>query len=398
MTKVHDSARQVSYLQQCLSHDKKPLGFLLGAGCPMAVKVGEAKDQPLIPDIAGITAYVRRELSECDVFGPILRLVDKHYSKQGVTSPTIEDILTHVRALRVVAQGPYTTRLADFDTKICDLIQEVVDKSLPDTRTPYHRLASWSEAVARTTPVEVFSTNYDLLMEQAFEDCRKPYFDGFAGARKPYFDIHAMEEDGLPPRWARLWKIHGSINWYQDDHHRVFRSSAAENGVRRVIHPSHLKYEQSRRMPYLAMMDRLRNFLKQPASALILCGYSFRDDHVNEVIVQGLRSTPTAIAFALLYGDLASYPKAILLGGEQTNLLLLARNEAMIGGQVAPWTHDENNWSEGESHHDSGNGTSTTAGGTLTGFPLGDFALFGEFLHGFDANRVVTATGATVAT
>jgi hypothetical protein len=42
-------------------------------------------------------------------------------------------------------------------------------------------------------------------------------------------------------------------------------------------------------MPYLAMLDRLRAFLKQPAGVLIIAGFSFGDDHLNEIIVQGLQ-------------------------------------------------------------------------------------------------------------
>jgi hypothetical protein len=174
-------------------------------------------------------------------------------------------------------------------------------------------------------------------MEQAFEDRRVPYFDGFAGSRKPFFDIRAMEEDKLPERWARLWKLHGSINWYQDTAKGVLRGAANEMGLKRVIHPSHLKYEESRRMPYLAMIDRLRAFLKQPSVALVLCGYSFRDDHINEVIIQGLQGTQTAIAFALLFGNLGSYPKAVKLALDRSNLSLLARDGAVISGREATW-------------------------------------------------------------
>ncbi len=47
MNQPHDPLRQVNYLQQCLSNDKKPLGLFLGAGCPVAVKSGDGK--PLIP-------------------------------------------------------------------------------------------------------------------------------------------------------------------------------------------------------------------------------------------------------------------------------------------------------------------------------------------------------------
>ena len=44
-----------------------------------------------------------------------------------------------------------------------------------------------------------------------------------------------------------------------------------------LIYPSHLKYEQSRKMPYLAMIDQLNRFIRQPNSLLIVSGYSFND-------------------------------------------------------------------------------------------------------------------------
>jgi hypothetical protein len=241
----------------------------------------------------------------------------------------------------------------------------------------------WIDATVRARPVEVFTTNYDLLMEEAFEDCRVPYFDGFAGSRRPFFDIRAMEEDLLPDRWARLWKLHGSINWYQDTTRGVLRGAANdETCLRRVIHPSHLKYEESRRLPYLAMIDRLRAFLKQPSSALFLCGYSFRDDHINEVIMQGLQGTQTAIAFALLFSSLGGYPKAKKLALQRSNLSLLARDGAIVCGA-------EGGWSEKEAETtSSSNMVGVTwlpvdgkEGKCTAEWGMGDFLVFGEFLH-----------------
>ena len=54
-----------------------------------------------------------------------------------------------------------------------------------------------------------------------------------------------------------------------------FRGTTSEEGQRRVIHPSHLKYQESRRMPYLAMVDRLREFLRVPTAALIFAAIPF---------------------------------------------------------------------------------------------------------------------------
>lgn len=389
MSHVHEPLKQIDYLRQCLSSDKKPLGLFLGAGCPMAIKTGEAKNTPLIPDIAGMTEIVRAKLSKDESCVSLLKILEEHFSKDGRETPNVEDMLGHIRALRVVAGKEGARGLKDIDldrldSTICQIIQELADQTLPNMGTPYHHVALWTDATGREKPIEIFTTNYDLLMEQAFEDCRVPYFDGFAGSRKPFFDIRAMEGDQLPSRWARFWKLHGSINWYQDPTKGVLRGASNESGLKRVIHPSHLKYEESRRMPYLAMIDRLRAFLKQPSSALVLCGYSFRDDHINEVIVQGLQGTQTAIGFSLLFGEISKYAKAIKLASERPNLTLLAEDGAIVSGREAKW-HDKEQESVETDHRgwitwvpvDPTNDKSRQ----VARFHLGDFEIFGKFMN-----------------
>lgn len=356
----------------------------------MAVKVGVDGKSPVIPDIAGITKLIRSELVNCKDCGPLLSAIDEHFKKDGRNNTTVEDILTHIRALRAVAgkdevRGFSAEKLDLLDDRICQLIHEVVNKTLPNNETPYHRIASWVDAIRRENPVEVFTTNYDLLMEQALEDFRVPYFDGFAGVRKPFFDLRAMEEDMLPPRWARLWKLHGSINWYQVPDKGVFRGTTqSEGGSKRVIHPSHLKYQESRRMPYLAMIDRLRAFLKQPTATLILCGYSFRDEHINEVILQGLEYTQTVVAFALLFEVIENCPQAVALACNRSNLSILARDGAVISGQRSKWPEKDDEFVS----TDNGkwvkwmpvDGTNENSKRRAE-FTLGDFAIFGQFMQ-----------------
>lgn len=59
--------------------------------------------------------------------------------------------------------------LTDLDEQICKAISVEVDKLLPNLETPYHGLAAWAKALKRDKPVHIFTTNYDLLMEQALE-------------------------------------------------------------------------------------------------------------------------------------------------------------------------------------------------------------------------------------
>lgn len=62
MNNEHEIFRQVGYIQQTLSQDKKPIGVFIAAGCPLSVRVNERDEagkkvtDPLIPDVAGLTA------------------------------------------------------------------------------------------------------------------------------------------------------------------------------------------------------------------------------------------------------------------------------------------------------------------------------------------------------
>jgi hypothetical protein len=68
-----------------------------------------------------------------------------------------------------------------------------------------------------------------------------------------------------------------------------------------LIYPSILKYDESRKQPYVALGDRLTNFLKESDTILIICGYSFGDEHINERIISALESNPLTHVYVLYY-------------------------------------------------------------------------------------------------
>jgi hypothetical protein len=356
-----------------------------------------ADTAPLIPDIAGLTRIIKVELKGNDKyrasFEAILRRLDDDVPGNRVT---IEDILSHIRSLQdVIREGSIDgldkTILAALDQAICDITTKEVKVTLPNARTAYHQLATWIGGVPRAHAVELFTPNYDLLLEQGLEAGQIPYFDGFVGSNQAFFDLTSMEAEGkdaLPDRWARLWKLHGSVNWWRvavtqqqkgnadkdKEEFEVVRGEKPDNAVQQMIYPSHLKYDQSRRMPYLAMLDRLRSFLSRGQAVLVTCGYSFLDQHLNEVILQGLRSNPTAMCFGLLHSKKSDYPTAIDKAKNRPNLSLFAKDGAVLGTSERDWHHEERTG-------DPLNGLSvkkSTAGNCE--FVLGDFRKLGEFL------------------
>jgi len=314
---------------------------------------------------------------------PAFAVVEEHLKNDGHKTINVETQLSFIRGLRAIG-GSGNVRdlavkdLASLEEEICRYISERVERALPKDENPYSHMAAWIGSTNRSEPVEVFTTNYDLLSEQALERFRIPYFDGFCGSKNAFLDSHSIDHDELPPRWARLWKLHGSINWGLDDANQVFRGTTPIN--RCIIHPSHLKYDESRRMPYLAMIDRLRAFIRKSSSVLIVCGYSFRDEHLNACLLESLTGSPKSAVFGLLHGDLSNYPEAAKISARAGNLSLLARDGAVVGTHRGKWDSrdpgDTGIWSGAVDLIADPAGSA----GKLAAFRLGDFARLGQFL------------------
>ncbi len=384
---IHDAAQQAGYLRQILEDNKLRIGCFLGAGCPLGIydAMGE-KSIVLIPAVVELTKRVAVGLEAYDTASGGTSAFKKAWDslcaeckQPDGADPTVEDVLTELRTLtnrrgNTAVLGLTKKNLNDLDINICTLIVKEMTKSLPEYRTSYNRFASWIGGRQGIYPVEIFTPNYDLLFEQAFEQHPLPHFDGFVGSREPWFDLASIEHDSIPDRWARLWKLHGSINWEKIEEMvngtsltRIVRVAREATAGKVMIHPSHLKYDQSRRMPYLAMMDQLRTFFRddavkksrtdkkeEDAPRLMVCGYSFLDDHLNEVLLDGLRGNRNAHCFALMYSKLSEHPRAVEYAEKQGNLTVLARDGAVIGTRSGlyrlgssggdehlPWLHEE---------------------------------------------------------
>ena len=382
---VHCPYRRTTDLLQRLSPNKMRIGFFIGAGCSCAVQGADGK--PLIPDIAGLTKQVKDSLDKNDKLREVGQMAWDRVVARGIPTPTVEDVLSHIRTLKTLCgtgeiDNFSPDNLDRLDRAICEQVREIASKPLPASDTPYHVLASWIQAIPRERPVEIFTTNYDLSLEQALEEQLVPYFDGFVGSDSAFLDLDSMAEDDLPPRWARLWKIHGSINWWMTAKQKIRRSRDKVKGEQLLIYPSHLKYDQSRQMPYYAMLDRLRVFLRSDQCVLVTCGYSFGDEHINAIIAQGLSGNSNAACLGMTFNDRKKVPKAVELAKRHANFTLLAEDGGVVGTIDRLWdskVRDDNPaYSIAVATYIRTEGTSAPVGRSR--WLLGDFAALGHLL------------------
>lgn len=394
MDSEHSLFRQLGLVRQALEDSRRPIGILLGAGVSSAIKTKEGK--PLIPDISAMTALMKEALAKSaskNEFEIVLKQLVKANPKAN-----IEDFLTYVRTLREVAdkaelQGLTVDSLAKLDEAIADSIRKETTVVLPSETSAFDQLAVWIRAATRQFAVEVFTLNYDLLVEQALERNKVPYFDGFLGSREAFFDVFAIENESklLPSRWARLWKLHGSINWWSrkiGESVEVLRSEKGE-GDNSLIHPSHLKYDQARQMPYLAMLDQLKRFLSSPGAVLVTCGYSFRDLHVNALIAQTLAGQNGSVVFAFMRSPLIKYPGLRKTAESVPGLNVFSRDMGIVSGKTGKWAKNEE-----MKIFLYGMQKETI---DVTGKPeeqlrstLGDFVEFGKMLHDLTGSLPIT--------
>ena len=258
-------------------------------------------------------------------------------------------------------------------------------------KTNHNTFSQWISNAARDYPIEIFTTNYDYLLELALERQQIQYFDGFIGSYTAFFCPEWIQNDSSVKDWVKLWKLHGSLGWSQnDDKTEIIRTSGA-NG-KAMIYPSFLKYDHSKKQPYLSYMDRLSYFLKQEDSVLFVCGYSFGDEHINEIILTSLTGSRSSHVFILKSGELKEEDfLSREISQKNSKVSVYAKNNAVIGCKFGEWKLDKKP-DENESYNilDYGFDEEATPGDKQwTGkgdFLLGDFKKFTIFLSLFYNN------------
>lgn len=387
METFHNPDRFMSDLRQVLSQGRKRIGILVGAGAPLAIRVNEKNEidpdgKSLIPGVEALTVQATTGLSETEKAA-----VDAIKESLG-SSANIESILSRIRLLeqalgKTVVQGLDSEGYKNLGKEICKNIAKIVGVYLPKDSNAYSDLIAWITGTVRSNSVEIFTTNYDFLFEEAFEKVRSPYFDGFSGGSKPFFDPVSVAGDDLPARWAKLWKMHGSLGWALEDG-AVVRGHGRE--AAELVYPDHLKYDLTQKQPYSALFERLKSFLLTPDSLLLTIGFSFRDAHICAVLDESLAMNANSAVLAFQYQNLAKEEPAVKLANDRPNVSVYAADGAVIGGVPGKWRPGElpKNWG---SIRESFWAPRWPNEPNL--FLLGDFAAFARFCALAQANDLI---------
>jgi len=415
---THDPKQVVEDLRDHLAAHDRRLAFLFGAGsssavnlAPVPAKGQKPEHKPLIPGIDGLTEVCAAAVKKLGKPETAAWEALVKQCKQHDHPPNVENILSKVRSkMDAISEGETLVglnqvQLVKVEKIICSTMAETVSlegRAIPEW-IPHDEFASWVKKVNRTAPLEIFTTNYDVLFERAFEASNVPVFDGFVGTLEPFFYSECLDDDDLlpKPKWIRLWKLHGSVNWSlgatdakNKSKKRIIRSQPNKSGE--LILPSDRKYMESRKQPYLAYIDRLSRILNMEHALLITCGYSFRDEHINAIIFGALDNRDTTNIIALQFQDLHDTDDLVKTAIRSSNLTVIGPNAAVISGALGDWQLTEPVDKKTSSFMDAAfdsnaqpedEGSPATASANLMGrMRLVDFNRFCQFLNAMPQN------------
>lgn len=341
--------REVRELKNQLSYSKK-YGFFFGAGTSCALGV---------PNIATLTAEVENSLKgdSLKYFTIIKTDLSSTYPDESIN---IEDILNQLRQIRSITGekgdknylGISGKAATELDNEICKIIYSILSireakADLSDTK----KFFAWLNMQNRDYSKEIFTSNYDLIIEKSLEEIRTPYFDGFVGSYEPFFWQESIEKfvqkSDLTQNWIRLWKIHGSLNWFwkknsETGSHNIIRASMIsdvkniDNEI--VIYPSKEKYDSSKKQPFVAYFDRFKNVLLNSELLFIFTGYSFADQHINEIVFNSLRQNNRLFVLVFFYQD-TEVEELYKISSSYLNLTVFGPTKAIINGTLGEWEY-----------------------------------------------------------
>ncbi|CDN46549.1 SIR2 family protein [Neorhizobium galegae] len=172
------------------------------------------------------------------------------------------------------------------------------------TDLPAHRglIQKFAKRAVDKPRVKVFTTNYDLCVEEAASRLGVVLIDGFSHSAEQRFNRDYFQHDLVRRQTSgtkadyidgvfHLYKLHGSIDWRRRSDGVVIRSRAGDPALKPVlIYPRSTKYQEAFETPYLDMFAAFQAALREPDTALLIAGFGFADDHISAPIWSALES------------------------------------------------------------------------------------------------------------
>lgn len=295
------------------------VALIMGAGCSKCAGL------PLMDEL---TSIVQKNLSKPSI--SVLSAVLQGF--RGSPRCTIEDVMSEIvdfvaiaerRKLRNASSSMVNIGGQAFASEaLCEALDDVkreIAKAIAnphmtrqvDTHRAFirtlHGALRFGRASTFPHAVDYFTLNYDTLIEDALSLERIPTIDGFQGGATGWWDVTLYQSLSAS---ARVYKLHGSIDWCLCDDDVLPRRirdgvAVASRKDHLMIWPAATKYRETQRDPYAQLVSLMRRALRPDAAEIVvcICGYAFADEHINFELDRALRESNGRLTFVVFTSD-----------------------------------------------------------------------------------------------
>ncbi|MCD7819369.1 MAG: SIR2 family protein [Lachnospiraceae bacterium] len=307
------------------------LSMLVGAGLTTAVC-----------QIASVTSSSMGTAEFGEFSEKINSYADNSAQKMGRGSANIEDQIrtafSLLQGLEINGDKNYTTLSDSIDTVLQNFansilssetnLKNALNSNSSDAKRAVNVLQSFLLTFASRTATRerthIFTTNYDRIIEYGCDMAGIKVLDRFWGKIAPRFEENpstidfyyhtpdAKNEFRYAEGVVRYSKIHGSLDWYEDQgivYKDSLRFGAQEMNLpsgsnyrdHLMIYPNSMKSVETAFYPYAELFRDFSSAICRPNSTLFTYGYGFGDTHINKIIKEML-SVPSTHLVIIAYG------------------------------------------------------------------------------------------------
>ena len=303
-------------------------------------------------ETTGVKSLKDNELREIIQSGHINLLIGSGCSLPYLSTLNNIEHLMNEDATREQAQKEYYSIIRKSKAILNESLETDADEKdkLIKTRANYSDFVGfWTEAISTRSlniinkQVNVFTTNFDMFVEDACERLQVPYNDGFSGQLNPKFSVgnfnkiqkyKSLQFDNTSDiPLFNIIKLHGSLSWETKDGEVIYSNGShiSDNMDTKtgqdfadeyreqlaVINPNAEKhFETVMDTNYASMLRKFTLELEKENSVLFIFGFSLADRHIKDLLYNVMRSNPTLV---VIYFSYSPYDEATDEKGEAKN-------------------------------------------------------------------------------
>lgn len=266
------------------------------------------------------------------------------YFGEDANIPSYEDLFNCFQADRFLREQKHVCA-CDINNKIVEMQKWLFDKcdtnktelndnykydeNLQANRYYYHEkfIKKLLQRPNNLRRANLFTANYDMAFDYALDNLGVHYINGFMGVHNRCFRPEVYDYDIYYPgqsvsgkvhraeKVLRYYKMHGSLSWVSSKPtpsnvygiNEVTMNGTFEPSIDKqiIIYPCVSKKTFTLDLPYSELFRQFSQAIIQPQSVLFCLGYSFYDEHINDIIYQAL-SIPS---FTLIIANYITNPE-----------------------------------------------------------------------------------------